>query len=256
MNMEIFILESLKIGDQKTGQQIHDFLDSKGLSNKFFEFKTKQELLDLLLYIKNISEMEKVQPFVHFDCHGDENGIGIVKANNSLELITWREISASFREIYIASEKKSVICMSTCKGFNAIKLVAYFEPCPYDYVCGSFQNISFNKSFLGYSKFYELLFNGKSIQISAMEIHKDPNLSELNFIAMDAHTLFKKAIDGYLEIECTQKKLAEMKDITKNNLKQFGPLIKKQIDYLNEAYTLDFQKQIIKRYSDTFFALK
>ena len=103
--MKIFVLESLREKDPKTGMYIHQFLDKKGISNEFHTFKTKQELINLLNAIKIKSASEDFQPFVHFDCHGNENGIAVVRNDNTEELITWKEIREQFREIYMASKR-------------------------------------------------------------------------------------------------------------------------------------------------------
>ena len=209
--MKIFVLESLRVGDPKTGEFIHNFLDSKGFDNEYFEFRSKKELLNLLEKIKLSSSSNGIQPFVHFDCHGNNDGIGVVKVDSSEELITWDEIGDAFRDIYAASGKKSVICMSSCKGFNIIKLVAQLKPCPYDHVCGSFESISFSDSFYGYKKFYDLVISGKSYYDAAVEVHNDPQFIDLKFLGINSFTLFKMTVDGYIKLECTNERLAQKK---------------------------------------------
>jgi hypothetical protein len=90
--MKIFVLESLKQNDLKTGQLIHNYLDSKAALNEYHVFKSKIELLDILNVIKIESASENLKPFVHFYCHGNENGIGAIKPDESVELISWGEI--------------------------------------------------------------------------------------------------------------------------------------------------------------------
>jgi hypothetical protein len=254
--MKIFVLESLRNEDPKTGKYVHEFLDKKGISNEFHTFHTKQELIDLLGAIKIKSASEDFQPFVHFDCHGNENGIAVVKKDNTEELITWKDIRTEFRNIYMASKRKAVICMSSCQGFNAIKLVAQCEPCPYDHVCGSFEKISFSDSYYGYTKFYELILEGKTIFDSAVEVHNDDKHKDMKFIGVNSQTLFKMAIDGYLEKECTEEKLKEKKELYQRILGQYGTLDDNQKEYLEKAFSLEGQKVIIERCAETFFSLK
>lgn len=254
--MKIYILESLKPGDPKTGKQVHDFLDSKGINSKFYEFKSKQELLDILKIIETNTATENVQPFVHLDCHGNEKGIGVVKIDTTEELITWDEVSSAFRDIYMSSNQKSVICMSSCQGFNVIKLVSRCQPCPYDHVCGSFEKISFKDSYKGYSKFYDLILNGMSIYDAAVKVHQDANFANLNFIGLNSRTLFQLSINGYLKNECTDERLKERKKIQKETVEAYGPLNQQQIEYLEKAFSLEGQKEILERCAETFFSLK
>jgi hypothetical protein len=253
--MKIYILESLRQNDPRTGKHVRDFLNAKSFNNKFYEFKSKQELLNILDIIKVNSATEKVQPFVHFDCHGNENGIGVVKADNTEELITWSEISLAFRDIYLSSKQKSVICMSSCQGFNVIRLVSKGEPCPYDHVCGSFEKISFKDSYKGYTKFYDLILNGKSIHDAAVEVHQDIDFVKLKFIGLDSKTLFQLSINGYIKNECTEGKLRKRKEVLKKIVEAEGPLNQQQIDYLDMAFSLEGQEQILERYAEIFFSL-
>ncbi len=256
--MKIFILESLRKNDPKTGQMVHEFLDKKGIGNEFRIFRSKRELINILDAIKNKVASDKFQPFVHFDCHGNDKGIGVVMIDGKEELITWKEIRAAFREIYKASKLKSVLCMSSCEGFNVAKLVAHSEPCPYDHVCGSFEKISFDDSYHGYTQFYQLILEDKSIFDAAVEVHNTERGKNMKFLGINSKTLFKLAIDGYIEKECTPEKLEQRKNNNKENLQklELGPMSMQQIDLLNSAYSLEGQKEILERYATTFFSLE
>ena len=254
--MKIFVLESLREKDPKTGKYVHEFLDTKGIENEFHTFNTKQELIDLLGTIKIKAASEDFQPFVHFDCHGNENGIAVVKKDGTEELITWKEIRTEFRNIYMTSKQKAVVCMSSCQGFNAVKMVAQCEPCPYDHVCGSFEKISFADSYNGYRKFYELILDGKTIFDAAVEVHNDDEFKKMKFLGINSKTLFKMAIDGYLEKECTEEKLNQKKELYQRILGQYGTLNDNQKEYLEKAFSLEGQKVIIERCAETFFSLK
>ncbi|GHT43446.1 hypothetical protein AGMMS49965_17230 [Bacteroidia bacterium] len=254
--MTVFIFESLREIDPKTGKQIHEFLNEKGIPNEFNPFHSKNELLDLLREIKKKIAINNIQPYVHFDCHGNDDGIVVVKNDGTEELITWGEIRDAFEEIYIASGQQSIICMSSCEGFNVAKLVACFKPCPYKYVCGSFEKISFQDSYNGYTKFYELIFNGTSIHDATVEIHTDLSLEKLKFLAYDSKQLYKIGFDGYINTLCTEEKLKQRKESAKTSLSKDGHISREQIDKLNHAYSLEGQKELLERYAKIFFSLQ
>jgi hypothetical protein len=173
-----------------------------------------------------------------------------------LIMFTRLEISSAFRDIYISSTQKSLICMSSCQGFNVVKLASRCEPCPYDHVCGSFEKISFEDSYKGYTKFYDLIIKGKSVYDAAVEVHQDTKFADLKFIGLNSKTLFQLSIDGYLKKECTEEKLAENKEINKRIIEAEGPLIQQQIDYLDKAFSLEGQKKILERCAEIFFSLR
>jgi hypothetical protein len=255
MDYKIFILESLRAKDPKTGEEVYSYLKSKKIESTFFCFKSVLELQNILTLIKVECSNSKKVAFVHIDCHGNEKGIGVVKDDESEELIKWDDLSDIFRSIYLATNRKSVICLSSCNGFNAMKMVAYNRPCPYDHICGSLEKISFSDSLKGYKLFYNLIALGKSIYDSAVEVHNNKNFKNLKFIGLNAKTLFQLAIDGYIKKECTIEKLEERKGRAIKELTDSGNrLSKEQISVLNISFSLEGQKEILNKYIDTFLS--
>lgn len=254
--MKVFILESLKNSDPKTGELVHNYLNSKNFDNSFHTFASKKELFDLLKLVEIESAAGKIQPIVHLDCHGNDDGIAPVLNQTFQGLITWKEIRSCFRSIYTASNFKASICLSSCQGFNAIKMVAHCEPCPYDHVCGSFEKISFKDSYHGYTEFYDLIFNGKSIYDAAVEIHNNPKFDKLKFIGLNSPTLFKMAIDGYIKNECTPQRLEQRKQMFRSIIEQHGKLNSDQEEYLEYALSEEGQQEIIMRCEQAFLSLK
>lgn len=256
VGIKIFVLESLRKTDRKTGWEIYKYLQSKKANTEFYPFKSKDELFNILKLIEIDVVANKEQPFVHFDCHGSDSGITIVKQDGSEESVSWKEIRDKFCSIYVASGKKSIICMSSCKGFNAVKMVAHYEPCPYDHVCGSFEKITFKDSYIGYRLFYKLILSGISLYDAAVKVHNNPDLKAMKFIGLNSNTLFNIAIEGYIAKECTEDALRQRKEeAIRNILTVNGELTQVQKDYLDEAYSLEGQQVIIDSFAQKFFSL-
>lgn len=255
--MHIFVLESLKKEDPKTGERIHEFLDEENISNKFHRFRTKEELFELLDIIQMKVVTEDILPFIHFDCHGNDDGIAAINDNDYLEFIAWGEILDKFIEIYKSSKKKSVISMSSCEGFNATKLVAKGKPCPYDYICGSFEKIKFDDSFNAFSTFYKNIEEGIDIFEAAVGIHNDPTLCHMNFMAIDSYTLFSTMIDNYKKEQLSQEVLSKRKLHLLEELLKTHPIPnKEQLDYLDRACSVEGQEEILQNYQNVFFSFK
>ena len=251
--MKIYILESLRINDPKTGEMIHNDLTHKGFNNEFNLFKTKKKLFSILTKIKNDILKNNSQPVIHFDCHGDNEGICVINGKNEV-LITWEELRIKFRELQIASGSRTVICMSSCEGLNVAKLVAAKEPCPYEFVCGSMEEIRFDLSLNAYIKYYDSIFSGKSFFDSAVDVSNMDDFKELKFIGVSSSKLFDLAVKGYIEFNCTPTLLASRKQKIINQLLSENKLNDEKRKIIDEEYTLEAQKSKIMQYSSVFFS--
>ncbi len=253
--IKVYIFESLEEYDTKSGEAIYKFLDDNKYNSEFKKFTSKKQFLDYLEWVIIDTCKEQHQPIIHLDCHGNDDGIGAISSNSS-ELITWEELRNNFRELYLSSGFKSTICMSSCKGLNVAKMVAKNEPCPYDFVTGSFDDIEFQTSIDAYSKFYTLIFSGKSFSESAVEVSNIQEFKDLKFIGVDSQTLFALTVKGYLKDKCTPDELEKRKKQTIQRLEERGIYHESQNEILDEIYTLDYQKRRIEKYSSIFFSLK
>jgi hypothetical protein len=248
---KIYILQSLRTADRKTGKEIYDKLKDK--CDMFFkEYQSKQELLDILEYIKVDIQTTVKNPFVHFDCHGNENGIGVIKTDKSEELIAWKEIGDIFRKIYLVSSKKSIVCFSSCKGFNSIKLIPEFKTCPFEYVAGSFEKIGFDDSFEAFKEFYEQIISGIDIKPAAYHIHS--KYEKLKFVCYSANVLFELGSKSYLELKTTKDELEKHKQIAIKALGPIACLNPLQKSYLEYAYSEQGQKNYIEKWRRIFFS--
>ncbi len=248
---KFYILQSLREKDRKTGKEIYDVLKDK--CDMFFkEYRTRQELMDILELVKVDIQTTDKKPFVHFDCHGNEDGIGVVKADWTEELITWKEIGDLFREIYLASTKKSIICFSSCKGFNTIKVVPEFKVCPFDYVAGSFEEIGFDDSFEAFKEFYEQIISGIDIKPAAYHIHN--KYVKMKFICFSSNVLFELGAKSYLEKKTSKEELEKHKQITLKALGSVANLNPLQKAFLEYAYSEQGQKDYIEKWRKIFFS--
>lgn len=247
----LYILQSLREKDRKTGKEIFDNLKNK-CKIFFKEYRTKQELIDILEFIKVDIQTTDKKPFVHFDCHGNENGIGVVKVDSTEELITWNEIGDLFREIYIASTKKSILCFSSCKGFNSIKVIPEFKICPFDYVAGSFEEIGFDDSYEAFNEFYKQLISGIDIKSAAYHIHK--KYDKMKFICFSSKVLFELGAKSYLELKTTKEELEKRKQTTVKALGSGSTLNQLQNKLIEYKYSEQGQKDYVEEWRQIFFS--
>ena len=251
MERKFYILESLRETDDKTGEQLYKTF--KATSDfVYLPFDSKVKLFEILEYIKLDTNASNKKPFVHFDCHGNENGIGVVNADKTEELILWNEISDAFRTIYKASGKRSVICMSSCKGFNAIKLVADKNTCPYEYVSGSFEKIGFTDSFEGYKLFYELAIAGHELVKAGIQVHN--KFDKLKFVCLSSSQLFQIAEEGYLRIKTTPEEIAKEKAMTIQNASKVVKLTPELLAHIDYSYSDAGIAEYMQEWRKIFFS--
>lgn len=115
-------------------------------------------------------------PFIHISAHGDEHGVALTTGDR----FTWKEFEECLNEINNKighvplfgakfskrPEKISrvMLCLSTCKGYNAYRIYSGDGLCPFQCIVGPTKNISWPDSLTAFIAFYHNAnFKGKSI---------------------------------------------------------------------------------------------
>lgn len=93
--LRIYILESLRSGDKKTGEDLKDNLRQIWYEQKITDFdcqyykifNSNDLEIQLVKIEKEILKENKI-PIIQFECHGSESGIQLA----SSELINWKDL--------------------------------------------------------------------------------------------------------------------------------------------------------------------
>lgn len=250
---KFYIIQSLKPTDDNLGQTVFDNIKDISKS-EFFKVTNKNELLGVLDYIRlDLASQPTTKGVIHIHCHGNDKGIGIRDDEDTREFVLWEELRDKFREIYVSTNQKPLLSMCACKGFNVAKLVAHFQPCPYDYITGSLKAITFNDSVNAYSDFYKAMISGKTIEESINEIRSSYPL--MDFVCLNSKVLFKIATEGYKELEMTPEKIKNRREaIEKIIIAYFGKINKEQKDYLDFAFSDKGTDDHLEKYKAIFFS--
>jgi hypothetical protein len=250
---KFYIIQSLKPTDPDLGQSVHDNIKDISTS-EFFKVTNKNELLSTLDYIRlDLTTNPDLKAVIHIHCHGNDQGIDIRDDSDKREFVFWEDLRDKFREIYMSTNKKPLLSMCACKGFNVAKLVAHFQPCPYDYITGSFKAIDFDDSINGYSTFYKSLISGKSIIDSINETRQ--KFPAMDFACFNSTHLFQIATDGYKKLEMTPEKIKSRRDaIEKIIIDHFGFMNEQQKNYLDHAFSDIGTDEHLEKYRSVFFS--
>lgn len=250
---KFYIIQSLKPEDPDLGEQVYKNIKDVSKA-EYFKVTNRQELLDTLEYIKiDLSVDKTIKGIIHIHCHGNDKGIAMRDDENTREFVLWNELREKLRELYVATSNKPILSMCACKGFNASRLVAHFQPCPYEYLTGSMIGIPFKDSVDGYSHFYKCLIDGKTMDESIKETRD--NFPKMDFVCLNSKQLFSIAVNGYIKLEMTPEKLNERKEATeKIMLASFTTLNENQKQFLEYAYSEAGTKEYLEKYSSIFFS--
>lgn len=142
--LRIYILESLRSGDKKTGQDLKDNLrqiwyeqDITDFDCQYYEVFNSNGLESLLERIKDEILKENKIPIIQFECHGSESGIQLA----SSELINWKDLFNHLRPINIASWNLLLLTLSMCNGDCVIRYIDPAQRAPFRAVIGPTGNV-------------------------------------------------------------------------------------------------------------------
>lgn len=250
---KIFIIQSLKTTDiLKSGEELNKKLSVK-IPTDFKNLETNIELLEQIDKIKDEITLSKDTYVIHFDCHGNEDGIGLFDSKDNLTFIKWEDLRDKFREIYLATKQKPIISFSSCEGLNVVKLIAEFKPCPYYLITGSFRKIGFQDSVDGYNVFYEYIDSGESAD-KAMEVTRQ-GYPKLEFAAFTTERLVEIGWKGYFNTQLTPEKVKERKaDIVSQIIAIKGSVSKEEIAFIDRGLSKESAEEDHKRYIKIFFS--
>lgn len=230
---KFYFIQSLRTTEPDLGKQIHSHIN-KSSHSEFFDVKSKDELFEKLDYIcEELKKDNKVDGIIHFHTHGNENGIGLFDNTDKSEFVEWKDLRPKFRDIYLSTSKKPMLSICACKGFNISRLVPRFEPCPYDFITGSFDPIGFIDSVEGYKCFYNGIIDDMDLTENIKNINT--KFPKMNFACFSSDQIFEIAVYAYKNEEMVPNRIKKRRE-------ELEAIIIKEFGYVNiqQKLLLDF----------------
>jgi hypothetical protein len=247
---KLYILQSFPSTDHiRSGRLLADQM-APVLPVHFSEVANIPSLFKELEAIK--AEMEKLPApaVLHFDCHGNENGIALFDAQDQQSFLLWEDFRTTFRDLYITAPHKPLISFSSCNGFYVMKLIAQYAPGPYDAIAGCLRPIGFQESIDAFALFYTELVAGTQLVDAAAKVAEQ--FPTLKFLAAAALVLAVLAWEKYKQkltpeaiAQRKQEILAQVRAIT-------GDVTPAQIALLDAWLTQDSGDGDQQRHMDIF----
>lgn len=116
----IYVLESLGLGQPKTGQDLFDSViypakdKLAGIHAEFISVPTKRDLLRQLTRITHAARVGNHLPIVHIEAHGGTDGIELADGS----WLPWREVIPALTDINIACKNNLIVVAISCYGWN------------------------------------------------------------------------------------------------------------------------------------------
>ena len=184
---KVYILESPSERDisegRKEGLALSSSLSLAKIKNQYFDVANLDMIAEVFDYIgDDINRLKPtglVAPFIHFSCHGDDDGI-ILTTNQH---VSWDDLRGiigrlnsiigrvtpdpSIPHVQISPMNYS---FSSCRGFNGIRIQEGYWENMYFTLIGPTEDIAWTDSVVAFITFYHQVFCKKTPSDKAVEI--------------------------------------------------------------------------------------
>ena len=153
---EIIVIQSLKEGDRKTGEELYqDIIKYKSdLRNDvytcFYDVNSRTEFMAVLRKIEDNIPPDHVLT-LHFEAHGCIDGIEL----SSKDLITWNDLFTYIRPINVKTSNLLMVVMSMCEGAAISSHIEPEQRCPFRAFVGFEHDMSEDNLYEAFVAFYE-----------------------------------------------------------------------------------------------------
>jgi hypothetical protein len=155
----IYVIESLKPGDPKTGTDLYDQtiypvtrrLD--GLHAQFFPAQNRDDLIQRLADIGRAVRLDHRLPLIHIEAHGTDDGLELADETQ----ITWRELVPILGDINQACRMHLIVVAISCRGANLLHALLPADRAPLFMLVGPRGDMTHAQLLEATSRFYEAL---------------------------------------------------------------------------------------------------
>jgi hypothetical protein len=212
---EIVIIESLPVGERKTGTELYQHLTAGNpvpVAVSLFTPQTAEDLFQVLDGLALRAQAGPWVPLIHLEMHGRKDLI----ATASNERIKWDDLAVPIRHLNVAVKNSIIMVLGVCSGAFMATAAANspFEAAPFAWLVGPDRKVYDYFLAIGFRAFYaELLASGDFTKaMIALRAHTLPE-----YTALDTATLFRKSREVY---EKTQAQGSVLRQRAKRIFKQ------------------------------------
>ena len=199
----IWIVESLRENDSKTGRKLHEFLHDYSLANEldlnlnFVTPNSSDDFLGVLTQIKEaVTNDDSLIPLLHIECHGSIDGLW----TSSGECVTWEELRSYLVDINFACRNNLIVNVAACNGIYLIHTATKLERAPFWAVIGP-DSIVYGVSIEGgFQDFYRTFFETGNANNAIDALNATVDEADFQFVS--AIRIFTNAYRKYDADHC------------------------------------------------------
>lgn len=219
----VAIVESLENSERKTGKELYETtlyyinLQKKFLENEYYDVSNVNDLFNTLNSIVHKALKENKFYFLHFEVHGNENGIVLKDGTH----VDWSLILPYFRSLNTFYSNNLSIYLAVCYGGSMIRFINHLERAPFAFIFGSFKKIKNIDVLIMFEEFYTEFFNSFSTfdayqTIRKLNMDKDFSIITAKYIIDYLLELERESKDKDLLLNAIDISLRPLGDISPN----------------------------------------
>lgn len=203
----VYIIESLGKDEFKTGKSLHEDLQHyNDTNNEYgFEYQIIKNWDGLKIFLEIIYtniKTKSVVPIIHFEMHGDINGIQL----SSGEIVLWSELAIRLQKINIELKNKLIVVFALCHGIHFLSVFYEFmnSRTPFAGLITSADYLRVSEIKYGFPKFYKIIINAKNGNDALNGLNELIENEDRRYSFLSCRWLFKEAFIQYLK-QCSSK---------------------------------------------------
>ncbi len=257
----LYIIESLKEGETKTGQNLYNEMcalkaaqsEFAVLDLRYIPIYSAKEWDECMENIKTECEQQKVLPIIHLEIHGDEDGLEFT----NYECKNVDEICEQFRQINRITGCNLFVTLGVCKGLYVLFGIHMKDLMPYCGAIGSFDELEDTDIEIRYTEFYRTLFTTFDIYKAYKNLMTVDSDEEPKYRYIPIDEIFYKNYQDYIDKACTPEAIKDRADKTfykqEDSIKNRNQRRKFERDFAKEEKRSRLQEY--NRFVNIFFDL-
>lgn len=191
-------------GDLKTGTRLVE--DQLSIAQSRYENlevahrrpTSKAELLKDLETIRDGALLEGTYPFIHFDCHGNPDGLQTANGDH----ISWEELRLLLIQINYACKCNLMVVIAACNGINLIKCCTKLDRAPFYAAIGTETKVKAGKLEQDLLAFYSKFFEDLNGDDAVRALNEGREGSERTYHFRSSSGIFANAYRKYYNDNC------------------------------------------------------
>lgn len=236
---KLYIIQSLRPGDLKTGEALYDNLRYKDEVSELFDIeiqiiKNKESLIKYFTILEHEIANEGIIPLLQLEMHGDEAGIQL----SSLEIIYWSDIIKYFERFNILSSNNLIVALALCKGGHILSALEHHitKRAPFAALIYSFEEITNIEIYEGFPKFYNSLLEGEDVSIALKQLNILIKDEVKQFSWISCAFLLKEVFKYYLAGYSSSKTRNEVLNRSLDNFREYNSGIDFDVNFVRKVF--------------------